>query len=558
MKSIDDKKVKDILLRESYLSVEDIQKAETSSGASNTSFVDHILAESLITKELLGQAIAESFEVPYVDLNIYNPQREQVLRIPEEIAKKYNLILLKEDKNEVILTTTNPKQSGLAEVLQPIFQTKKITLSYSLPEDVEKNFIYYRKPLKTRFTKIIESQKRIAPEILGSIFDDAFAFNASDIHFEPQDDSIIIRFRVDGVLHEAGRLPKKYHENILNRVKVRAHLRIDEHFAAQDGSIRHKNKGKIADFRVSIVPTIHGEKIVMRILAQYVRGFALNDLGLSARDQGILQKAAKKPFGMILVTGPTGSGKTTTLYALLKLLNSPEVNITTIEDPVEYRMQGINQIQVNPDTNLTFAQGLRSVVRQDPDIILVGEIRDDETVEISVNAALTGHILLSTFHANDASTAIPRLLDMKTEPFLLASTLEVIIAQRLMRRICNSCRYSIKVTKKDIQKLSQGAGQYFDESTSTLYKGKGCFSCGDTGFKGRIAIFEFIEITAEMQDMILENPSAQQIWKLAESQGANSLFADGVLKVKNGITTLEELLRVAAPPYVSKKREKKE
>ncbi|MFZ2881813.1 MAG: GspE/PulE family protein, partial [Candidatus Moraniibacteriota bacterium] len=358
--------------------------------------------------------------------------------------------------------------------------------------------------------------------------EDALILNASDIHFEPQVDIVVIRFRVDGVLQEVGRIPKTYYDNMLNRIKVQANLRTDEHASAQDGAIHYENAENTADIRVSMVPILDGEKVVMRILSKYVRGFNLSSLGLSAENERILNEAVKKPFGMILVVGPTGSGKTTTLYSLIRMLNRTEVNIATIEDPVEYKIQGINQIQVNKETNLTFSQGLRSIVRQDPDIILVGEIRDDETVEISVNAALTGHLLFSTFHANDAETAIPRLLDMKIEPFLLASTIELIIAQRLVRRICENCRYS------------------YLEKKQTFYKGKGCDVCNNTGYKGRIAIFEFIQVTQEMQDLVLKHPSSNEIWKLAKKQGSKTLFEDGMEKVKNGTTTLEELRRVAA------------
>ncbi|MBT4448047.1 MAG: type II/IV secretion system protein, partial [Candidatus Komeilibacteria bacterium] len=272
-----------------------------------------------------------------------------------------------------------------------------------------------------------------------------------------------------------------------------------------------------------------------------------SNLGLSIKHQEILEEEARKPFGMILVTGPTGSGKTTTLYALLKLLNKPEVNITTIEDPVEYKIPGINQIQINNQTNLSFAKGLRSIVRQDPDIILVGEIRDEETAEISVNAALTGHLLLSTFHSNDAATAIPRLLDMEVEPFLLASTLELVIAQRLARRICEHCRVSINKEDKVIKKLIKNIDPKLADKISTLYKGKGCNICSDTGYSGRTALYEIIKVSAEMQDLILQNPSKQQLWDLAQKQGSVSLFEDGLEKVKSGVTTLEELMRVSPP-----------
>lgn len=252
---------------------------------------------------------------------------------------------------------------------------------------------------------------------------------------------------------------------------------------------------------------------------------------------------------MILVAGPTGSGKTTTLYGLLKLVNSPDVNITTIEDPVEYKVLGVNQIQINPQTNLTFAKGLRSIVRQDPDIILVGEIRDNETAEIAVNAALTGHLLYSTFHANDAATAIPRLLDMGIEPFLLASTLEVIVAQRLVRKICDHCKHSVTKSAGDFTTPQlKSSLSYFEGKSITLYEGKKCEMCGHTGYKGRTAIFEFIQITPEMQNLILRSPSTQEIWQLARKEGSKTLFEDGIEKVKAGVTTLEELLRVAEPP----------
>jgi type II secretory ATPase GspE/PulE/Tfp pilus assembly ATPase PilB-like protein len=350
-------------------------------------------------------------------------------------------------------------------------------------------------------------------------------------------------------MQEAGRIPKDYYGNILNRIKVQAQLPIDEHFSAQDGAARQIREKYTVDMRISILPTLNGEKVVIRLLSQYVRSFSFNDLGLSQHDQELLMKAINKPFGMILVTGPTGSGKTTSLYALLKLLNSPDVNITTIEDPVEYKMPGINQIQVNSQTNLTFAKGLRSIVRQDPDIILVGEIRDQETAETAVNAALTGHLLLSTFHANDAATAVPRLLDMDIEPFLLSSTLEVLIAQRLVRKICDQCRFSTSLSKEEVKKtIPADVQKYFTGKHIVLYQGKGCASCGNTGFRGRTAIYEFIEVTPEIQELILQNPSTAQIWKIARKQGSVTLFEDGIEKVKNGITTLEELLRMAEPP----------
>lgn len=549
---IDDAKLKDILLRENYVTEEDVKKAEQFAKQHRSSIIEYFTTQGLITANLLGQAIAESFKVSYADLGANPPSREQILKIPESFARQFRAVLFAQKKTGLTVTTDNPKEKDLATALKKIFPAqKKITITYSLPEEIDAALVNYQKSLETRFSKIIREQKRVAPEILEEIFADAFVYHASDIHFEPQPKDVLVRFRIDGVLHEAGRVPKEHYENILNRIKVVSSLRIDEHFAAQDGSLRYQREGLAIDMRTSIVPTIEGEKVVLRVLTAYVEGLTLDLLGFTGKHQEIITAAARKPFGMVLVTGPTGSGKTTTLYALLGLLNQPEVNITTIEDPVEYKVENVNQIQVNPLTNLTFAKGLRSIVRQDPDIILVGEIRDNETAEIAVNAALTGHLLLSTFHANDAATAIPRLLDMQIEPFLLASTLEVIAAQRLVRKICEHCRRSVTMSSKDISKQRAGLEPFFGEKNITLYQGKGCEGCGHSGFKGRTAIFEFIRVTPEMQNLILQNPSTQAIWQLARTQGSRSLFEDGIEKVKNGITTLEELLRVAEPPQKS-------
>jgi type IV pilus assembly protein PilB len=546
---IDDITLKRILIDGSFVTREDIETAEHFAQEHHAPFVEYLFTEDLVSKDLIGQATAEWFGFPYADLNSAAVSSDQVKTIPEEIAKKYHAILFAYTETTLTVTTDDPANAELLPALQAIFPQYEIRIAYSLTEDIGALFVHYQKPLETRFAKIIAKQDRVAPELLEEIFEDALVYRASDIHFEPQGKEIVIRFRVDGVLHETGRIPKEYYENILNRVKVKSNLRIDEHFAAQDGSLQHGEGGKLVDMRVSIAPTVEGEKVVFRILSSHAQRLTLSDLGLTQSQQNILSEAAQRPFGMILVVGPTGSGKTTTLYALLKLLNNPDVNITTIEDPVEYKVQNISQIQVNQQTGLTFAKGLRSIVRQDPDIILVGEIRDQETAEIAVNAALTGHLLLSTFHANDAATAIPRLIDMNIEPFLLASTLNIVAAQRLVRTICGNCRYSVTLQTEDFDTTQLRASMpYFPSAPVTLYKGKGCESCHQTGYKGRTSIFEFIPITPSMQEFIGKKPSSQDIWKLARQEGAKSIFEDGIERVKNGVTTLEELLRVAEPP----------
>lgn len=546
------KEIRKILLQGHYVSAGDMAKAEKYVEKNGGELVAYFLEQELITRDLLGQAMAEFFNVAYSDLNTNRPAKETVLMIPKDFAMKYRVILSSIDKvkKTAIIATDNPAQSKLTAGLNSLGKflgVKKLTLTFSLTEDVDETMLYYRDSLGERLSAIVGAGERVAPQLFDEIVEEATIFRASDLHFEPKEDGVLVRFRVDGVMIEQCRLAKEVYNNIVNRIKVQSNLRLDDHFSAQDGAIRHQlANGSHADMRISIVPTMYGEKIVIRLLSEYIRNFTMADIGLSVRDQEILQRNADRPFGMILVIGPTGSGKTTTLYSLLKQAATTEVNVTTIEDPVEYKMSNVNQIQVNLATNLTFAAGLRSIVRQDPDIILVGEIRDFETADISVNAALTGHLLFSTFHANDSATAIPRLLEMGCEPFLLASTLNLVIGQRLARRVCNNCRYSYIAKKADLKKTFPLVDKYFPgKEKITLYQGKGCGACNHTGYKGRVALFEFLEITRPMQDLILERPSSQKIWELASKQGARSMFADGVEKAKNGMTTLEEVMRVA-------------
>jgi len=548
--------VEDILLRKKYVTEEDIKQAEKFSNINNISIIEYLLIKGLINNNILGEVIAEWFGVPYFDLSSNPASTEQVLRIPEEIAKKYRAVFLKEDNKNIFIITDVPKDlKSHISVFEKFFENKKsFKLLYSLSEDIDKSFKNYNRSLKARFIEIINSGRGIAPEIIEEIFNDALEYLSSDIHFEPQENEVVVRFRIDGVLQEVGRFSKKHYENVLNRIKVQAHLRTDEHFSAQDGAIRYVKNNLTINMRVSILPTLDGEKIAIRLLSENIRSFSLGDIGLSAYHQAIINEAAKKPFGMIVVTGPTGSGKTTTGYSILKVLNNGGVNITTIEDPVEYKIPGINQVQVNPVTNLTFAKGLQSIVRQDPNIILVGEIRDEDTAQIAIGAALTGHLLLSTFHSNDAATAIPRFIDMGISPFLLASTLELIISQRLVQKICEDCKVKDELKNYNINKFF--TNEYL-EKEMTLYKGEGCKSCNNTGYKGRTALFEFLHISSEMHDLILKNPSAKQIWDLAKTQGAKTLFEDGLEKVKAGITTLEELLRVASPIHTQNIYDKK-
>ena len=384
-------------------------------------------------------------------------------------------------------------------------------------------------------------------DVVNALIERASELRASDIHVDPGRDGVRVRMRVDGVLQDACTYPKGIHGEVISRVKVLAGLRTDEHQATQDGRFRYdRPEGGFIDMRVSIAPTYHGENIVLRLLADKSAEFTLEALGFSAGDQKKILAAIKKPTGMILSTGPTGSGKTTTLYTLIKMLATSEVSIVTIEDPIEYSVDDIEQIQVNARTGLTFANGLRSVLRQDPDIIMVGEIRDAETAGIAVNTALTGHLLLSTLHTNDAATTLPRLLDMGIDAYLVSTTINVAIGQRLVRRICDACKVTRPVTKAEAEALRPlGLSRPLEEDDS-VFMGRGCDACNGTGYKGRVCIVEVLSADPEIRDAILRKASAGEIRAIAVRNGMTTMLEDGFGKVRAGATTVEEVLRVVA------------
>ncbi len=368
---------------------------------------------------------------------------------------------------------------------------------------------------------------------------------ASDIHIDPGHERIRVRLRIDGVLQDLETFPKTIHQEVISRIKILACLRTDEHQAAQDGRFRHIfEDGSFVDLRVSIVPTYHGENAVLRLLADHSEDYTLDMLGFSASDREKIETAIHKTSGMILSTGPTGSGKTTTLYTLLKMLNSPEVSIVTIEDPIEYAVQDIEQIQVNARTALTFANGLRSVLRQDPDIIMVGEIRDAETANIAVNTALTGHLLLSTLHTNDAATTLPRLADMGIDQYLIASTINIAIGQRLVRKICEQCKEKTTVSETAAISLAGLPIRKPYSAGETTSKGKGCDACKGSGYRGRICINEVLVGTPAVREAILRKASSEEIRSIAIRDGMTTMLDDGCDKVRAGLTTIEEVLRV--------------
>jgi type II secretory ATPase GspE/PulE/Tfp pilus assembly ATPase PilB-like protein len=374
----------------------------------------------------------------------------------------------------------------------------------------------------------------------------ATSVRASDIHIDPSEGAIRVRFRIDGVLEDACLLPKNIHSEIISRIKVLSGLRTDEHQGAQDGRFRSSTSGASnVDIRVSIVPTYHGENAVLRILSDNAENFTLETLGFAEADRKKIMQAIKKSGGMILVTGPTGSGKTTTLYTLIKILNSKDISIVTIEDPIEYAIDGIEQIQVNPRTGLTFANGLRSILRQDPNVIMVGEIRDTETAGISVNTALTGHLLLSTLHTNDASTTLPRLLDLKIEPFLVSSTVSIALGQRLVRKICDRCKGKKTISKEEQARLTELLSTDLLKNHREFFRGQGCEACNGTGYRGRIVIAEVLTADENIRSAILRKASARELREIAERNGMTTMLADGFKKALAGSTTIEEVLRVA-------------
>jgi type II secretory ATPase GspE/PulE/Tfp pilus assembly ATPase PilB-like protein len=382
-------------------------------------------------------------------------------------------------------------------------------------------------------------------EVVELLIKHAQQSRASDVHLDPHANGLSVRLRVDGILQKTHEFPRVIQNEVMSRIKILCGLRTDEHFAAQDGRFRAVlSTDESVDVRVSIVPTYYGENCVMRLLSGESQEFTLESLGFTPANCEKIMRAVTKPYGMILATGPTGSGKTTTLYTLVKMLNVPGISIITVEDPVEYSISGINQIGINPRTNLTFPNALRSMLRQDPNVIMVGEIRDMETAGLAVNTALTGHLVLSTLHTNDAPTTLPRLLDMKVEPYLISSTVNVAIGQRLIRRVCNGCKQEKTITDIEATSLSEVIPDEMIENNRTFYHGAGCDKCKNTGYRGRAGLHEVMEIDATLREAILRKASANEIREVAIAQGMTTMLVDGFHKAAEGITTIEEVLRM--------------
>ncbi len=549
-------KLFELLVKTGILSESALQSIRERCGNDITLFEKIVLEEGLLTDEQLAQAKAQAFGWHFVDLDSVAVDEAALKRIPSGFLMKQNIVpyVLGERPGIALL---HPDDQKLCRILR-----KKLgpSLCFSLATASniaaalsrhDESFAASAQEYTASFDAAKKANKMndlSAVHMVRSILIHAHHNRSSDIHIEPRKEMTYIRERTDGVLKTQLKIPKTMHDLIVTHIKVLGNLATDEHIKPQDGKIQFMTpEGKHVDVRVSISPTIDGEKIVLRLLAAQGQSIPLDQLGLHTADLAVISQEMERAWGMILVTGPTGSGKTTTLYGGIRKLHKDDVNIETIEDPVEYELPGVNQMQVNEKAEVNFATGLRSLVRQDPDIILVGEIRDHETASIAVNAAMTGHLVLSTLHTNDAATAMPRLMDMGIEPFLIASTINVVVSQRLVRSLCVRCKESVDVSVEELkavipaETLNSLAGR---KSSVVLYKSKGCTVCNGTGFHGRTGIFEVLKMTKPIRDLIMQRADAEMIKAAAVKEGMRTMFDDGMEKVREGITTVEEVIRV--------------
>jgi len=566
--ALDAKTVADILVSSGKLSPEEAEKVKLDFINTGKPIEEIIAEKELVSETDLTAARAAFYNVPFVALSETPSSSDALNLVPRAVAEANNVFLFAFDKkkNELSLAMADPLNLEVIEFMEKKTGAK-IKPFMAVPSEI-KNVILERygagltsevtaalKEAAPEITKnVIDIKKlgeviREAPiaKIVSTLLEFAVRSRASDIHLEPQEDKTRVRYRIDGILHEKLVLPKNVHDALVSRIKILSGMKIDEKRVPQDGRFNFRSDGDEVDLRVSSLPTIHGEKIVMRLLKKTGGIPSLPDLGLRGKALANLEDAILRPHGIIIVCGPTGSGKTTTLYAVLSKINTTRVNIVTLEDPVEYQIPGVNQVQINPQAGLTFASGLRAFLRQDPNIILVGEIRDTETADLAIQASLTGHLVCSTLHTNSAAGALPRLLDMHAEPFLLASSMTAIVAQRICRRVCPTCKEEYTPPPKVVEDIKMVLGNLLGEKKEgfKLFRGKGCPECSNTGYLGRIGIFEVLPVSEKIGRLILEHAPASDIEKQAVAEGMITMKQDGYLKVVEGITTIEEVLRVA-------------
>lgn len=527
-----------------------------------------ILGHNFASEEAVAKAEAQLYNIPFVDLRETAVSPESLGLLPQAVAERYTLIPFdyNRPKNELSVAMADPLNLEVIEFIEKKSKAKIKPFMATAEKIKQAIASAYAQPLSAEVKAALKEVAPTVPEgksvdiatlgnvireapvakIVATILEFAIKSRASDVHIEPHEDKTRVRYRIDGILHEKLILPKKVHEAVVSRIKILSGMKIDEKRIPQDGRFNFKAADQEVDLRVSSLPTVFGEKIVMRLLKKSGGVPDLPELGLRGRALKHLEDAILRPHGIIIVCGPTGSGKTTTLYSVLSRINTTKVNIITLEDPVEYQIPGVNQVQVNPAAGLTFASGMRSFLRQDPNIIMVGEIRDRETTELAIQASLTGHLVFSTLHTNDASGAIPRLLDLGAEPFLLASALTCVVAQRVLRRICPNCKEEYKPPPEVVEDIKKVLGSLYQvKGELKLHRGKKCSECNNTGYLGRIGIFEVLPVTEKIARLTLERAAAGAIQRQALDEGMVTLKQDGYLKVIEGITTIEEVLRVA-------------
>ncbi|MBI4085523.1 MAG: type II/IV secretion system protein [Candidatus Liptonbacteria bacterium] len=562
--SIDQLKSK--LIQENLISPEKFDALVTEAERKNENFIDKLISERIIERNFINQFIASTLGVGVADLAVTGVDETVVKMLPEEIARQRKAVAFRREEDgtfDVAMVDPNDLETigFLSERL-----AGKIKPYLATAEDLDRVFSIYGMEMTRDFKKIIEENVQASLRtaarnlqeasiqvpvvaIVDNLITYASSLRASDIHLEILEESTLIRYRIDGILYEVLRIPKEVHSALVARIKILGGLKIDEHHQPQDGRFRYRVSNQFIDVRVSVIPTFYGEKMEMRLLESAQKPLSFEELGMLEPTAKVVADNLKKAYGMIVSCGPTGSGKTTTLYAIMNVLNKPTVNINTIEDPIEYNIKYVNQTQINTAAGITFATGLRALLRQDPNIIMVGEIRDSETANISVQAALTGHLIVTSLHTNDAPTAIPRLFDLGVPPFLAAATLNLVLAQRLVRKVCQECIYSYEIppeVKELVVKQLKELGINDDSSIpKIIYKGKGCNSCNMLGYRGRLGIFEALEIDDKMKKLIIEPQlNLEGIRKELKAIGFKTMFEDGLYKVQLGKTTIEEVLRV--------------
>jgi type IV pilus assembly protein PilB len=552
----------ELLLGRGLISDEQLDMAREQAVQRGRSLGRVVIEMGFVTESGLVAILAEQLGLEFIDLTETPIDASAVAAVPETTARRHNCIPVRfDDDGRLILAMADPANVVAVDDIRAMTKKDVRTVVATKADVVAAMNRHYRLD-RTAETLAEEAAGDIAGDTasLDEVEQDASAEDApiiklvnllitqavndraSDIHIEPGERSLKVRYRIDGVLHEVMTPPKSVQNGIISRLKIMADINIAERRIPQDGRIGLKVQGKAIDIRVATLPTVYGEKVVMRLLDKSSVLLQLSDLGFEPENYSRYQESFKKPYGMILVTGPTGSGKSTTLYATLNILNQPHVNIITVEDPVEYRLPGVNQIQTNNKAGLTFASALRSILRADPDIILIGEIRDRETAQIAIEAALTGHLVMSTLHTNDAPSSLTRLVEMGIEPFLVASSLDCVVAQRLARKLCTKCKESYVPTEDEL--IAAKLPYDPEAELPTLYRPVGCTSCGGTGYKGRMAIHEIMTVSEDIERLVAERASGEEIGKVARSQGMTTLRQDGLEKARQGLTSIEEVLRV--------------